>query len=47
MNQKQGFFQVDTERLESEASAPWQWQDLLTCGASVVAIVFLCFLLVP
>lgn len=46
MNQKQGFYQVDTERMDAEANAPWQWQDILTCSASVAAIIFLCFVLV-
>ena len=39
MNQKQGFFQVDTERLEAESNQPWEFADKLVCWASAVLFV--------
>ncbi len=44
MNQRQGFFQVDTkllERLEEDASRPYDWQDKIVIAASLVSAVFL------
>ena len=45
MNQRQGFFQVDTERLEAEANRPFDFQDKVVIGASLIALVCLGFIL--
>ena len=47
MNQKQGFYQVDTERMDMDAQRPYDWQDKTVIWSSIIALVVLAFLLVP
>ena len=46
MNQKQGFYQVDTERMDMEAKRPMDWQDKVVIGGSIAVIVICLLLLV-
>ena len=39
MNQQNGFFQVDTDRLEAEAQRPYDWQDKVVIGGCFATIV--------
>lgn len=48
MNQQNGFFQVDTEltnRLEADAKRPYDYQDKVVIGASLIALVCLAVIL--
>lgn len=48
MNQRDGFFQVDTDlvaRMEADARRPYDWQDKAVITASLIAIVCLAVIL--
>lgn len=47
MNQKQGFYQVDTERMDADAQRPMDWQDRIVIGGCIVVIVLALLMLVP
>ena len=44
MNQRDGFFQVDTERIDADAQRPMDRNDKIVIGGCIVVIV-LCLLL--
>ena len=45
MNQRDGFYQVDTKRMDADIQRPMDWQDKTVITASLIAIVALIFIL--
>jgi hypothetical protein len=39
MNNRNGFFQVDTERMNAEAKRPMDWQDRVVVAGCVITIL--------